>query len=709
MSERRTLLIEIGCEEIPARMLEGAATDLAAVVTGLLDRAEVAHGEARALWTPRRLTVIVADTATHTASKEQTLLGPPAAAAWGADGAPAPALLGFAKKQGLDPAAFTRIETERGIYAGARVSAGGKSLGEVLAAGFAQGVARMQFPKSMRWGQGEHRFVRPVHWLVALAGDEVLPLELFGVAAGRTTRGHRALAPGEHVIETADDYVQVLAAAHVTVDPARRHALLEDQLAACAQAEGGRAVPDAELLAESNGLVEHPGVLTGAFDERFAQLLPREVLQTCLRHHQKAFTIVGERGLLPAFAVAVNVAADPQGHVRRGHEWVVGGRLEDALFFWQEDRKRTLAERAPALDGVVFHKDLGTYAQKSRRVARLARALGERLGLDAAATGTLERAALLARCDLISGLVGEFPELQGVAGGLLASADGEPETVARAIYDLYRPASADDELPSTREGRLLGLADRLDTLAGGFAVGLVPSGSKDPFALRRAGTGAVLLALAESGLDLREACDLALAGFVGGESGPDLRARADETRAPLVAFLLERFAGWAERDGARYDEIAAVRAVAGEGPLVLDDLARRLAALRGVRGSADFLALAAASKRVRNILAQANERGERVAPGADGDALALPAERALADTLALAEDAAGSGGRDYEATLRRLAGLRPDVDRFFDEILVMDEDARVRRARLGLLARIHALASATVEMAELVVEGHERS
>jgi glycyl-tRNA synthetase beta chain len=547
-----------------------------------------------------------------------------------------------------------------------------------------------------------------VHWLVALADDVVLPLELFGVKAGRASRGHRSLAPGAVEIAHAAGYTDALERAFVIVDPAKRRARLEEELATRARAEGGRPLDDPELLEESVGLVEYPGALVGAFEERFVERLPQEVLSTCLRHHQKAFSIEGEDGLSARFAVAVNVKDDPEGHVRRGHEWVNTGRLEDALFFWSEDRKRSLADRTPELAGVVFHKDLGTYAEKTRRVARLARLVAERLG---AAPDAAARAAELARCDLVTGLVGEFPELQGVVGGLLARADGEPEDVWRSIYDLYRPAGMTDAIPETQLGRVLGIADRLDTLAGGFAVGLVPSGSKDPFGLRRAGTSLVRLAAAEPAIELFELADAAFAGYEGGESGPALADKADEASEPLRAFLLERFGAIAEREGARYDEVSALRVVAERVGLRAADLSERAGALRSFRGSEDFLALVKAAKRVRNILEQAGERGERPDPGEGSEDLALPAETALAKAVANAEDLAeeAAGRRDHEGALRAIAALRPEVDRFFDEILVMDEDARLRRARLGLLAQIHALAHGTVDMAEIVVEGHEKN
>ncbi len=710
MSARATLLLELGTEEIPARMLPRAAADLAEIVAEILDRAGVEHGGVEAFWSPRRLAVRVGETAAASPVREETVTGPPARAAWGPDGTPTRAAEGFARKHGVAVGDLLRVDTPRGEYAGLRVRRGGEPVGEILGRDLPGAVARMSFPKTMRWGEGRYRFVRPVHWLVALHGEDVLPVELFGVRSGRETRGHRTLGPGPHAVPAADDWEDVLGRAGVVAHPVRRRERLAEALATAAAGAGGVLVEDRELLEEVADMVEYPGALAGTFDERFPRELPPEVLRTCLRHHQKAFLVEGAGGPLPAFAVAVNVPEDPEGHVRRGHEWVVSGRLEDALFFWREDRKRPLADRFAELAGVVFHRELGTFAEKARRVARLADLVGGGLELTAAERDALDRAARLARCDLVTGLVGEFPELQGVAGGLLAREDGEPAEVATAVYHLYRPAGAEGDLPPTRVARVLGLADRLDTLAGGFAAGLAPSGSRDPFALRRAGLAVIRLAETEAALDLAPVLAEAVAGYAGGELGPDLRGRAGETVPRLASFLLDRLAFLAERRGSRYDEIAAVTALAGPGRLRVADLFARLAALAEIRGGADFLALAAAAKRVRNILAQARERGETVDPALAGSAPGTPdAERELLAAVELLErqdDRGGAGDASaYAARLRAIARLRPVVDRFFDEILVFDPDEAVRRARLGLLARFAARAHEVADLAEIVVDG----
>lgn len=709
MSSRARLVIEIGCEEIPSRMLAEAGHDLTRIVVGLLDRAGLAHGEAATFFTPRRLAVAVADVATATPEREEVLMGPPAAAAWDAQGQPTKAALGFAAKQGAGPGALERVSTPKGDYAAVRVKRGGEPAGSVLAEPFAAAVARMTFPKTMRWGERGERFVRPVHWLTALLGPQVLPFELFGIKAGRGTAGHRVLGSGVHTVNDAQSWERDLENAGVIVDPLFRRERLHRALSTAAQEAGGILVEDQELLDECAGIVEFPGAVAGRFDERFVRDLPAEVLVTCLRHHQKAFCVSGPAGtLLPAFVVAANRPDDPEGHVQRGNEWVVVGRLEDAVFFWQEDRKRRLEERRGALEGVVFQQDLGTFAAKTLRVIDLVQKIATTSGFPAASLPPLIRAAELARCDLVTGLVGEFPELQGVAGGLLAREDGESEEAVMAVTDLYRPSGAEDALPQTQAGRILGLADRLDTLAGCFAVGLAPSGSKDPFALRRAGSGVIRLALEEPEVDLALACRSALIGFNGSDRGTDLSQKTPEILPLLNDFLFERFAALMEREGARYDELAAVRGL-GVDQFFPADLARRLEALAGFRESDDFLIVALAAKRVRNILAQAAERGE-IVPAGEGEArLVRPEEKSLLEATSALEGDLRNLLKDgnYRAALARLAGLRNSLTLFFDKILVMDPDENLRRARLGLLVRIHTLAHSAADLSELVVEGKE--
>jgi glycyl-tRNA synthetase beta chain len=691
---RQTLLIEIGCEEIPARMLSQAAKDVADSVLQLLDRAELAHGEPRRLWTPRRLAVLIPETQTATASRTERLLGPPASAAFESAGHPTKAAEGWARKQGIEPSRIQRVATDKGDYAAAEVVRPAQSVGAVLASGFERAIGAISFPKTMRWGVGQSQWVRPVHWLVALCGQELLGLTLFGVKADRVTRGHRGLDLGPHLIPSADEWLSILESHRVVADPIQRKMLLHDALRVAAQAQGGELVEDAELLDESADIVEWPSALAGAFEVKYVAEVPRQVLATCLRHHQKAFSVVdAQRKLLPRFAVAINTTGDPEGHIRRGHEWVNSGRLADAAFFWNEDKKQRLEARRARLDGIVFHRDLGTFGEKTERIKLLVDELAQRLAGGTVAREHLVRAAELSRCDLSTGLVGEFPELQGVVGQLLAQVDGEPAEVCDAMGEFYLPAGPDDPLPLSRAGRLLGIADRLDTLARCFAAGLQPTGSKDPFGLRRSGNALIRLTACEADLDLASWLD---------------RAGVGAAREAALQFLFERLEAVAPREilDLRYDEIAAVRALANR-QFDVADLLARLRALRVLRDSADFLALAAASKRVRNILDQARDRGDVCEPVWNAASWSMVEESALSQALTAARGQVETARREreYGPGLRALAALRPAVDSFFDKVLVLDPDATKRAARLSLLAGLAQLTSELVDMSQIVIEG----
>jgi len=428
------LLLEIGCEEIPARMVAKAAADLSSLVVDILDRGGLAHGAAMSWGGSRRLAVRMPEVEARQADREELVLGPPAAVAFTADGEPTRAAIGFARKQGIEPEGLSVIETEKGSYAGFRRQVTGLTAGELLARELPSAVGNMSFPKSMRWGDGRPRWVRPVHWLLALHGDTVLHFELFGVKATASSEGHRFMSSGPVEIRHPERYEAALERAGVVIDPAVRRARLMASLDAAAVDLGGEPVRDERLLEEVVNLVEWPGIVGGRFDGDYLEL-PRELLVTTLRHHQKCFSVQSDDGdLLPAFLAVANTDRDPGGHVQRGNEWVVGGRLADARFFWSEDRKQPLAKRCDMLDDVVFHKKTGSYGEKARRMERLAAAMAEHLQLDDAENAICTRAARLAKNDLVTGTVGEFPELQGLVGGLMLGAEGEPEALAGAVY-----------------------------------------------------------------------------------------------------------------------------------------------------------------------------------------------------------------------------------------------------------------------------------
>jgi glycyl-tRNA synthetase beta chain len=679
------LLLEIGCEEIPARMIAAGAEDLRARVAAVLDAAGFPHGPSHAWGGTRRLAVRVESVAGTLPGKDELVLGPPASVAFRDDGQPTPAGAGFAKKQGGDPSTLQKIETEKGVYAGFRRAVGERTLQQVLATALPASIAGMSFPKTMRWGTGTHRFVRPVQWVVALHGAAVLDLEVMGATSGRASEGHRFLAPGPVVIADADRYVDALRAARVLVEPeARRDAMLR-ALRSAAEPLGGEVVKDDELLGEVVDLVEWPGVVAGGFDASFLEL-PPEILVTTLKHHQKSFSVRGNAGLLPAFLSVANTDRDPAGHVRRGNEWVVVGRLEDARFFWGADRKRTLASRVDDLKRVTFHKKLGSYEDKTRRVTVLATAIAEKLGPTVCDATIASEAARLAKADLVTGLVGEFPELQGIVGGLLLRAEGAPPAVADAVAEHYKPAGAEDSIPKTVAGCVVAVADRLDTMSGLIGAGETPTGSRDPFGLRRAASG-VFRILAE------RAWPLTITDLVGW-AGQDAR---------FQAFQNDRLNNWLLDRGFSGNEIEAVRR-----PKVSPDafdrwpigeILKRLDIVGTLRGRSDFAKLVELTKRVDNILANAPEA---VPPAgyreSDGSALALQQSHETLRPRILAASAAN----DFQAVIDHLGGLVQPVAKFFDDVLVLDpKNPGATRWRCDLLAAIRSTVTRDFDIREL--------
>lgn len=688
---RAPVLVEIGCEEIPARIIASAAADLRERIVAVLDQASIEHGSAREWGGARRLAVRIEDVADRTPDREEQVLGPPAGAAFAPDGSPTPAAAGFARKHGILPSALERMPTDKGLYCGFRRRVEGRRLHDVLAAELPSTVAAMPFPKSMRWGEGTWRWVRPVHWIVALYGSEVIPVELFGVQAGRASRGHRFLAPGAVEIEHADRYLDRLREARVVADPAERRSLLLGRLRETAAAEGGALVEDEKLLAEVSDLVEWPSVVLGRFDEAFLDL-PREILATALRRHQKAFCVERDGRLAPLFLTAANTDGDPAGHVRRGNEWVVGGRLQDARFFWGEDRKLPVQARLAALRNLAFHEKAGSYAEKAARTAELARAVGEAVGLGRETVEAAEGAARLAKADLVSGIVGEFPELQGIAGGLLLRHEGAPEPVWRAVYEHYRPEGADDPLPETETGSVVSIADKLDKVARMLEAGEAPTGSRDPYGLRRAANGIFRILLERRwSLPVAEVCRLG-----GGAE-------------PLAAFLAERLESFLRDRGFTAHEVRAVLRAARDRlpPWPLADIEERLEALRAVRQRADFDRLVELTRRVENIRSKADgdflRRTESVSGSHDYRERAAPAVRlrALLGEVGPAIERASREG-DYVRVASLLAQFVEPVEAFFQQVLVLDpDDLDATRHRLGLMSKLHEVLTRYFDLTEL--------
>lgn len=690
-------LLEIRTEEIPAAALPAARRQLARLFGERLDAEGLAVDDLAVYSTSRRLAVLVEGLPVRQADRSEELTGPPVRVAVDEDGRPTPAGEGFARKVGLPFEQLRRIETEKGEYLSATVVHEGRATAEILAELVPSIATTLRFPKMMRWGRGQHHFVRPVHSVVVLLDDEVVPLELFGVASGRATVGHRVHAPEAFDIEHPATYVDALAERGVVVDHDRRRGQIERLASELAAAKNARVHEDPRLMAEHVELVEWPGLLAGGFDDRYLEL-PPEVVVTTLRHHQKCLVLESAEGRLqPAFIAVADRRDDPEGLVLQGNEWVIGARLADAEFFFNEDRKRPLESLVPELGRLEYHRALGSLADKAERVGRLAAATAEALG-STVDHELLRDASRLAKADLLTNMVVEFPELQGIMGGHYLRLEGADDEVWTAVRDHYRPIGFDGEIPESEVGRLLGLADRLDTVAGLFAVGERPSGSKDPFGLRRAAQGAVKI-VAGSGWDFDLVAIIATAvGLVAGRSDHEPAA----VGAEIEAFVEERVRRWLmDEVGVAFDTADAVMAV-GWGRLPEAEV--RAAALDTAREAPTFRSLALAFKRVRNITD--DQPREEVDPGLCSE----ESERRLHEATRDFRDALAEllPERRFEEAFAAMEPLADVLEQFFVDVLVMCEDERLRSNRIGLLQELGREFSQLADLSKLQVEGGER-
>ncbi len=668
-------LLEILAEEIPAGVISQARNDL---LRGLAEAlaAERIQGTFFTHSTSRRLVLFSLDLPEMQDDHEVEAVGPSVRVAFDAEGRPTKAAEGFARGQGVAVEALRIVSTPKGEYASVRKVVEGRMTSEILADAVPAVVAKMSFPRMMRWGDGRYSWIRPVHSVICLFDGLVVPFSLFGVETGRTTFGHRTLAPGRIVTVGVDDYLVKLRAAFVETDYGVRRRTLAEKAEALAAEMGCTAVGDASLLDTMAHLVEWPGLIRGSFDPAYLEL-PEEILVTAMREHQKVLPSRDETGALaPHFFAVADHTGDPRGHIVRGNEWVLNARFADARFFWDDDGKVPLEERVPRLSRLSFQEKLGDTLRKTERVEALAQHLAAGLGL-ADLVPEATRAARLARADLVTDMVREFPDLQGVVGGLYARRDGESENVWQAVYDHYLPAGADDALPRNEVGRVVALADRLDTLAGFFALGLVPTGSRDPYALRRAALGVIRILL-EGGLRLDLPSAVAAARRLHDVQG----ATAEEVAASLHPFLLERLRFLLEKRGFRHDEIESVLTTDCSD---VTDAAERVAAVAVVRKQADFGPLAASFKRVQNILTQAGApAGGELDPALMSD----DSERQLASDFYQARGILDEliEARRYKEALAVMASLGPSLDRFFVDVMVLVDDPAVRGNRLSLLA-----------------------
>ncbi len=666
------LLLEILAEEIPAGVLPSAREELLRKVREAFEAAHLG-GALEVHSTPRRLILVGEGVKEQQPDVSSEVVGPSAAAAYAADGTPTRAAEGFARSQGLSVDDLRVVTLPKGPYVVATKTVPGRPAVEVIAELLPPIVAKMTFPRMMRWGDGKPLWIRPVHSVVALFDGIVIPFSLFGVETGRTTYGHRTLAPGRIIVTGVADYLAKLRAAFVEPDAGARRGALADQAVRLASEVGGEPARDEALLDTLAHLVEWPLLVRGSFDPSYLAL-PEEILVTSMREHQKVLPVRSGGALAPYFLAVADQTGDPKGFVVRGNEWVLNARFADARFFWEDDGKLRLEERLPRLGSLNYQEKLGDYLRKTGRLQELAERLAGRLGL-AEKAGLVIRAARVSKTDLVTDMVREFPDLQGVVGGLYARRDGEPEDVWQAVYDQYRPAGADDEVPRGDVGGLLALADRIDALTGLFGLGLVPTGSKDPYALRRAALGVIRILLEKKWhLDLPVACSDSLGLHAS------LPRPREEVVPELRDFLLERLRFLLERRGFRPDTISAVLTTDCRD---IADAAERVEAVEAARAAEDFVPVSVAFKRVQNILAQAGE----AEGGIDPDLLTEDAERALAGDYFQAKGMLDEliGERNYRVALSIMASLGPSLDRFFTEVMVLTEDEKVRANRVALL------------------------
>jgi glycyl-tRNA synthetase beta chain len=695
-------LLEIGLEEVPARMIAEAEAELGRRVSDLLTRERLLAEGAKVITysTPRRLAVLAEGVLASQADTEEKLTGPPWKVAF-KDGAPTAAVEAFAKKAGVTVADLEKITTPKGEYVGATMERRGRTAAEILVAELPKEVLGLYWAKNMYWRAGKpERFVRPVRWVVALLDDSVVSLTIAGITAGNLSRGHRVLHGHSVLLTSAASYKEMLRAASVVVDVAERRQIIRKALdAATRTVPGARWREDEALVETVVHLTEWPSVILGNFEAEYLAL-PEEVLVTVMRDHQKYFAVEGADGkLAPHFLAVLNTQVDGEGAeiIRHGNARVLRARFKDARFFWDFDQKTPLAERVESLKNVTFQKELGSYFDKYVQNTWVAQRLQKILEFKS--FGTLDYSALgialtLAKTDLTCELVKEFTELQGIIGGLYAKTQGYDGKVAQAIYDQYKPASTEDAIPSTIEGKLLGLVDRIQTVTAMFRIGAAPTGSKDPFALRRA-ANAIVKVLAESSLPLT------LSELLAASTEQTTSEEANKANAEAVsAFLLERLHFYLKDvRGFAYDVVNAVLAAGADD---VRDAIARAEALTAARESADFAAISAAFKRIKNILRQAEEKGFEI--GSPKSVTLAQEAQQLADAAATLAPkvAALREQRTYGEALALIATLRPDVDAFFDKVMVLDPDPLVRGAHLGLINEVQRGFSGIADFSEIV-------
>jgi glycyl-tRNA synthetase beta chain len=709
--QRADLLFELGCEEIPAGMIPKAAQELKAILAkqlsthGLVDGPTV-EDAIQVFGAPRRLAAIARGLRVRQEDVTKEVTGPPKSVAFDAAGEPTRAALSFAEKQGVPLSKLSTVSTPKGDYLGVKQTVYGRPAVEILAKALPEAIHEIAWPRSMYWtGADSPRFIRPIRWIVALLDNKVIPFSFAEVQAGRASDGHRFLGKRSIPLAGPNEYESKLKKNFVLCQPEERRKKIAGEIRALTGRKGLHAHEDAGLLDLVTYLNEYPSVILGSFDPSFLAL-PDEILITVMRGHQKYFGVENRAGeLAPHFLAVINLPRDPKGLVRAGHERVLRARFADAQFFWKTDQRIPLGDYLPKLAAVTYERRLGSYGDKVERVRWLARWLAEQWfsgGVAHADVAGSDRAAELAKCDLVTEMVGEFPELQGVVGGLYAEAQGEPEEIAWAVYDHYKPLGLDDPIPRNLTGCAVALADKLDSLIACFAVGAIPTGSSDPFALRRAALGVVKIIL-EKKLPISLSAAISAAAIALREHAPRIEA-SQIVEQQVLDFLLERARYiLRERRAFAYDEINAAFA-AGADDLV--DAVERIASLRAIRNTKNFAPLAASFKRIRNILEKSAGKGDKVQGTVRPDLLKEAPELQLYTAAQRIGDEAARRKKEkkYRVALEKISELRPAVDHFFDKVLVMTEDEEVRRNRIALLGTLLKEFSTIADFSELGAE-----
>ncbi len=704
--KKQELVFEIGCEEIPAGMLPRAEEELRTNIIKLLTAENLIDGVTVETFSgPRRLTAWVRGLTPKQADVTSDVTGPPKSVAYDHEGFPTRAALSFAEKQGLQVNQLHLIHTSKGEYLAAKQVKRGRTAEEILSEILPRAIHDLTWPRSMTWtGLDGARFIRPIRWLLAVLDGKPVRFSYGGVLSGDKTLGHRFLGRGQLTIRNFAEYEKKLGSNGVIVRPQARREKIERELTQLARKSGFQIHEDTSLKNLVCYLNEYPTVIEGDFDTEYLNL-PDEILVTVMRDHQKYFAVENKRGeLAPHFLAVINLAKDPRGLVRAGHERVLRARFADAQFFWKSDQKTQLADNLPKLERVTYESRLGSYRDKVERVRAISRWLTEQWyssGIINARVAEADRAAELAKCDLATEMVREFPELQGIVGGLYARAQGEPDEVSDAVYDHYRPVGLTDPIPRNVTGCAVALADKLDSIAGCFTVGVVPTGSSDPYALRRAALGIVKIIL-EKKLPVSLSLTMGSAAKALLVHKPK-KAMTAAQETQVLDFILDRAKFiFRDRDGFAFDEVNAIFR-AGADDLV--DAQKRLVALKSIRKSKNFEPLAVSFKRVRKILEKAN------LSGADGKHVQIElfdhdAERALYHDMreAAARVQTAKRAGKYQEALEVVAGLRPSVDRFFEEVMVMANDERIRTNRLTLLAQLLKEFTTVADFSEIGAE-----